>query len=268
MGFETIRIDVADEVATLTLDRPEAMNAWNWQMAAELDQALRALDADDGVRAVVLTGAGRAFCAGADLSGGERTFQPGAGDSGAGPPQKPVYPFMIRKPVVAAINGHAVGVGITYPMTCDLRFVAEEAKVQFAFVRRGVIPELGSHAIVARVAGLSRAADLLLSGRMIRGRELAELGLASQALPAKEVLPAALAYAQQYRQAAPASVAISKRLLWEGMGLTAAEMIRREHPLFAWTGGQPDAREGVLSFLEKRAPAWKLRPSLDLPEEL
>jgi len=263
MGFETIRVDIADEIATLTLNRPEAMNAWTGQMASDLDRALRALDADDGVRAVVLTGAGRAFCAGADLSGGDRTFQPGVG-----PPTQPFHPFMLRKPVIAAINGHAIGVGITYPMTCDIRFVAEDAKVQFAFVRRGVLPELGSHAIVARVAGLSCAADLLLSGRMIRGRELAALGLASQALPADEVLPAAIAYAQQYREAAPASVAICKRLLWEGMGLTAAEMMRREQPLFAWTAAQPDAREGVMSFLEKRSPTWKLRPSQHLPKDL
>jgi len=120
---------------------------------------------------------------------------------------------------------------------------------------------------VARVAGLSNAADLLLSGRVIRGREAAELGLASAALPADEVLPAALERAQDIaRNAAPMSVAISKRLLWEGLTLSVPEMRRREDPLFAWLGGQPDAKEGVVSFLEKRSPEWKLSVSRDKPD--
>jgi enoyl-CoA hydratase/carnithine racemase len=263
--YQTIRLESGgDGVALLTLNRPEALNAWNDRMAHELDAALRACEADDAVRAVVLTGAGRAFCAGADLSAGGETFRPA--ERRAEPPPEPLWPFDLSKPVVAAINGHAIGVGITLPMTCDVRFVAEDAKLQFAFVRRGVIPELASHAIVPRVVGFSRAADLLLSGRMFSGREAAALGLASQALPAAEVLPAALAYAREFRLAAPASVALSKRLLWEGFALDARAMMKRENRLFGWAGRQPDAREGVLSFLEKREPVWKLRPSLDLPE--
>lgn len=266
---ETIRLEHDEAgVAVLTLNRPEAMNAWNDRMAHEIDQALRQCQADDAVRAVVITGAGRAFCAGADLAAGGDTFRP-PGPRGAGPPRErsePLWPFALSKPVVAAINGHAIGVGITFPMTCDIRFVAEDAKLQFAFVRRGVIPELASHTIVPRVIGFSRAADLLLSGRMFSGREAAALGLASQALPAAQVLPAALAYAREFRLAAPVSVALSKRLLWEGFGLGAPEMMQREGRWFAWAGRQADAREGVLSFLEKREPAWKLRPSADLPE--
>jgi enoyl-CoA hydratase/carnithine racemase len=263
--YQTLRLEPdTDGVAVLTLDRPEAMNAWSARMAHELDQALRACDADDAVRAVVLTGAGRAFCAGADLSAGADTFRPPARE--AGPRTEPLWPFALRKPVIAAINGHAIGVGLTLPLTCDIRFVAEDAKLQFAFVRRGVIPELASHAILPRVIGFSRAADLLLSGRMFSGREAAEMGLASRALPAAEVLPAALAYAREFRLAAPASVALSKRLLWEGFGLDAPTMMKREAPAFGWAGRQADAREGVLSFLEKREPAWKLRPSVDLPE--
>jgi enoyl-CoA hydratase/carnithine racemase len=262
--YQTIRLENDDPtVAVLTLDRPEALNAWNGRMAFEVDQALRQCEADDAVRAVVVTGAGRAFCAGADLAAGADSFRPAATDP---PRAEPLWPFQLSKPVIAAINGHAIGVGITFPMLCDLRFVAEDAKLQFAFVRRGVIPELASHAIVPRVIGFSRAADLLLSGRMFSGREAAALGLASQALPAGEVLPAALAYAREFRLAAPASVALSKRLLWEGFGLDAPAMLKREGPLFAWVGRQSDAREGVLSFLEKREPAWKLRPSVDLPE--
>jgi enoyl-CoA hydratase/carnithine racemase len=274
MDFETILVARAgDGIATLTLNRPDAMNAWNAVMAWEVDRALRQLDADDEVRVVVLTGAGRAFCAGADLSGGSASF---AGRQGAaaqeerrrGPVHEAMWPFMLRKPVVAAINGHAIGVGVTLPMTCDVRYVAEDAKLQFAFVRRGVIPELASHVIVPRVAGLSNASDLMLTGRIFRGREAAERGLATRALPAEEVLPAALEHAREYLPAAPVSVAITKRLLWEGLTCEPVAMMRREMPLFAWAGNQPDAREGVAAFLEKRAPWWKLRPSCDLPDEV
>jgi enoyl-CoA hydratase/carnithine racemase len=171
--------------------------------------------------------------------------------------------------VIAAINGHAVGVGITYSMMCDIRLVAEDAKIQFAFVRRGVIPELASNAIVARVAGLSHAADLLLSGRLILGREAAAMGLASQALPAQQVLPAALERARDIAvNAAPVSVAIAKRLLWEGLTASVAEMKQREDALFAWAGNRADASEGVDAFLEKRAPRWKLSVSRDKPDLL
>ena len=152
-------------------------------------------------------------------------------------------------------------------MTCDIRYVAEKAKIQFAFVRRGIIPELSSHAIVARVAGLSNAADLLMSGRMILGSEAAELGIATKALPAEEVLPMALERARDIAlNTAPVSVAISKRLLWEGIDASVEEMGKREGPLFAWIGNQPDAREGVVSFLEKRAPRWKLSVAKDKPD--
>lgn len=274
MSYETILFDVKDGVATLTFNRPEAMNTWTGRMARELTDAMKECDLNDDIRAVVVTGSGRAFCAGADLSSGSDSFStPDRNERRDSKkkktrptPAEAVFPFMIRKPVIAALNGHAIGVGITYPMMCDMRFVAEDAKIQFAFVRRGVIPELASHVIVARVAGLSRAADLLLSGRMIRGRELAEMGLASAALPAEEVLPAALERARDFVNTAPTSVAISKRLLWEGLAMSAPQMIEREMKLFAWAGNQPDAREGVLAFLEKRPPQWKLRASTDLPE--
>lgn len=264
MAYETILLDVKDQIATITLNRPERMNAWNPQMAAELSDALTACNRNDEVRAVVLTGAGRAFCAGADLSGRGETF---AGrEQRRSEPAREFYPWQVDKPVIAAINGHAVGVGITYPMMCDIRFVAEDAKIQFAFVRRGVIPELSSHVIVARVAGLSNAADLLLSGRVIRGSEAVELGLATQALPAQAVLPAAQERAREIAvNAAPISVAISKRLLWEGLTASIPEMRKRENRLFTWAGNQADAREGVVSFLEKRRPEWKLSVSRDMP---
>ena len=268
MDYEAILFDVKDQVATITLNRPARMNAWNGQMATELGDALHVCNENDDVRAVVLTGAGRAFCAGADLGGGGETF--GGRERRREQPaeeRRQILPWQIDKPVIAAINGHAVGVGITYPMTCDIRYVAENAKIQFAFVRRGVIPELSSHAIVARVAGLSNAADLLMSGRMILGSEAAELGIATKALPAEEVLPMALERARDIAQnTAPVSVAICKRLLWEGINASVEEMGKREGPLFAWVGNQPDAREGVVSFLEKRATSWNLSVAKEKPD--
>jgi enoyl-CoA hydratase/carnithine racemase len=267
MDYQDIRFEVADGVATITLNRPQAMNAWTATMAAELGDAMVRCDGDDGIRAVVLTGAGdRAFCAGADLGRGGGTF---AGrERNERPAPRGKMPHEIDKPVIAAINGHAVGVGITYPMLADVRLVAEEAKVAFAFVRRGVLPELASHVTVARVAGLSRAAELLLTGKTISGREAAEMGLASRALPRAEVLPAALEMAREIaRYTAPASVAAAKRLLWQGLTVSVPEMMRREGPLFAWFGNQPDAREGVMSFVEKRDPEWVQTPR-DLPDDL
>lgn len=267
MDYETILFEVDDGVAVVTLDRPEVMNAWNDRMSAELSDALRVCDEDDAVRAVVLTGAGRAFCAGQDLSGGGETFDHSRGGETGQPRGWPALtPWQLHKPVLAALNGHAIGVGITYPMMADMRFVAENAKIQFAFVRRGIVPELASHVIVSRVAGLSNAADLLLSGRTVTGSEFAALGLASAALPAADVLPATLERAREFRHTAPASVAISKRLLWEGLVQSIPEMAEREMRLLDWAGAQADAREGVTAFLEKREPKWTLSPKRDLPD--
>jgi len=268
MSYEQLLFDVRDRVALVTLNRPESLNAWTAVMAAELTDAMHRANEDDEVRAVVLTGAGdRAFCAGADLGRGGGTFADRERRE-ASESRPPLWPFQIDKPVIAAINGHAVGVGITYPMLADVRLVAENAKISFAFVRRGVLPELASHVIVARAAGLSNAAELLLTGKTIRGREAAELGLASRALPQTEVLPAAMEMAADIAlNTAPASVAVSKRLLWQGLTVTVEDMMRREGPIFARLGNQADAREGVSSFVEKREPRWSLSTG-DLPRDL
>jgi enoyl-CoA hydratase/carnithine racemase len=274
MTYEAILYEVDDGVATITFNRPERMNAWNELMAEEVRQALVAANQDDTVRAVVVTGAGKAFCAGADLAragdtwSGARQAREREARVADGQRPRSLFPWEIDKPVIAAINGHAIGVGITYAMLCDVRFVAADAKIQFAFVRRGIIPELASHLILPRLIGFSNAADLLMSGRVIRGSEAAELGLASKALAAHEVLAAAREHAREYASAAPVSVAITKRLLWEGMSLTVPEMRKREDPLFAWSGQQADAREGVTAFLEKRPPAWKLKVTKDKPERI
>jgi enoyl-CoA hydratase/carnithine racemase len=269
MTYSEILLNINEGIATITLNRPQAMNSWTQQMAREMGAAMYSLDRDDSVRAVVVTGAGKVFCAGADLSGqtafevGETEDEETRRDSLAFPA---IMPWQIRKPVVAAINGHAIGVGITYAMNCDIRFVAEDAKIQFAFVRRGITPELSSHVIVARVAGLSRAADLMLTGRMITGRELAEMGLASKALPTEKVLPAALELAREFHKAAPVSVALSKRLLWDGLTASVADIDAKEFKIFEWVCTQPDAFEGVDSFLKKREPQWKMSANRDFPD--
>src|SRR5262245_14833845 len=154
MEYEQIRFEIEDGVATVTLNRPDKLNAFTGRMAAERGDAFARCDEDDAVRAVVVTGAGRAFCAGADLSRGEHAFD-GTSRDREKPARKPIWPWQVRKPVIAALNGHAIGVGLTMPMQCDVRYVAEDAKLAFAFVRRGVIPELASHVFVSRVAGLA-----------------------------------------------------------------------------------------------------------------
>ena len=283
MALETVGYEVADRVATVTLNRPEKMNAWNGAMARDLSAAMAEARDDDAVRAIILTGAGRAFCAGLDLAGGADTFSGGGGEAGgapqaeAGGEERPsggrgggniptLLPYDVPKPIIAAINGPAVGVGITYPMLCDVRIAAERATIGFVFVRRGVMPELASHAIVQRVVGFSNAADLLMSGRIITGVEAAQMGLVSKAVPKEELLDAARAQAAEYVKAAPVSVAMTKRLLWEGMQRSAADMMQRENELFPWLSAQADAREGVISFLEKREPEWQLSAARDLPE--
>ena len=268
MTYLTITYDLDDTTAILTLNRPEKMNTWNGTVAAELGQALLEANEDDNVRAVVITGAGRAFCAGADLEGGEGTFA-GRDKKDASEEDETIgalQPYQINKPVIAAINGAAVGVGMTYPMLCDIRYAAEDAKMGFVFTRRGMMPELAAHVLVQKAAGFSNAADVLLSGRIFRGKEAAQMGLVSEALPADQVLDRALQHAAEYRLTAPVSVAITKKLLWEGISDSVPEMLAKEGPLFAWVGNQEDAKEGIKSFVEKRDPQWKLSASKDLPD--
>jgi enoyl-CoA hydratase/carnithine racemase len=261
-GFECIVVDVDGAVATLTLNRPEQRNTWTILVDEEVAEALAILDADDDIRAVIVTGAGNDFCVGADLSGGDATA------GGAVPKQdRPrISPPAMCKPVIAAMNGNAVGIGTTFPMLCDIRIVSETAKVGLPFVRRGVISELNGHWMLPRLVGFSIAADLLLTGRLITGAEAARIGLCSHAVPADEVMTVARDFASMIAtQSAPASVAASKRMLWEGMEMGQIEARRRERQLFHWLGRQPDAIEGAASFIERRPPVWSLLPSTTLP---
>ena len=266
MSEQDIRFALDAGVATITLHRPERRNAFSGQMGRELGLAYLRCDADDDVRVIVLTGAGSAFCAGADLGGGAATFEaPDMVDFSAAAVDPPA--FALRKPVIAAVNGHAIGLGLTLALQCDIRLVAREAKLGIVQVRRGVMPDAYAHWTLPRLVGVARAADLLLTGRTFDGAEAERLGIASRALPAAEVLPAALAIARDIAtNTAPLSVAISKRLLWESGGLTAAQVERKETALHRVLMGRPDAVEGVMAYLEKRDPRWTLRVSKDWPE--
>jgi enoyl-CoA hydratase/carnithine racemase len=263
MGDEHVTVEIDDGVAVLTLNRPEKLNAFSGRMGAELGQAYAACDTDDGVRAVVLTGAGRAFCAGADLDPAGDTFD-AQGDAFTASPVR-LRAWEVRKPVIAAVNGHAIGIGLTLTMQCDIRMVAADAKLAFAHVRRGVLPDAQSHWTVPRAIGFARTADLFLTGRTFGGSEAVELGLANRALPADEVLPAALDIAREVAvNAAPQSVALSKRLLWSNAALDADAVERLETEYHHLVMGAPDAREGVMAWVKKREPRWTGRAS-ELP---
>ena len=267
MTYESILYEVDQRVAVLTLNRPERLNAWNTQMAAEIGSALATAQADDEVRVVVLTGSGRAFCAGQDLSEGEDTFadSPDANPHEQGTPS--TMPWDLSKPGVAAINGHAVGVGLTFPLTCDVRFVAEDAKLQFAFVRRGIAPELGSTKLLRRMVGLQVASDLLMSGRLFSGAEAADIGLAARAVPSGEVVETALDWASDLAaHTAPVSVAVTKKMMWENLLPEIEDTFRKELRLIPWLGSQPDAAEGVMHFIEKRSPSWSGSVLEDTPD--
>jgi len=266
MSYEDIRVEVTAGVAVITLDRPDAMNAFSGPMSEGLGRAYRECDADDAVRAVVLTGAGSAFCVGADMSAGEETFakQDAEGFSAAGvdPPA-----WVVRKPVIAAVNGHAIGIGLTLALQCDLRILALEGKYGVLQVRRGMMPDGYSHWTLPRLVGIERAADLLLTGRKISGEEAGAMGIASRVLPATEVLPAACAIAEEIAtHTAPLSVAIAKRLLWESPGLSWQQVGHRETELHHHLMGRPDAIEGVMAFLGRRPPEWTSSVTKDWPE--
>lgn len=251
----TVRVEVDETgVAVLTLDGPERLNAFSGETADALSRAYRRCDADDDIRAVVLTGAGRAFCAGADMSAAAGSFDtPGDGFS-ASPVQPPAW--RVRKLVIAAINGPAIGIGLTLALQCDVRLVAEDATLAIPQVRRGMVGDCAVHYTLRHAVGLAVAADVLLTGRTFTGREAAGLGIASRALPAEEVLPAALELARDVAvNANPASVAYSKRLLWAD--LNADEAAHAETTVHLTLMGGPDAAEGPAAWRERRPPRWR-----------
>ena len=266
MSYEDIRFECQDGIAVITLHRPDALNAFSGLMGDEIGDAYRRCDTDDDVRAVILTGAGRAFCAGADMSSGGETFGSPKRESFSASPVTPAA-WDVRKPVIAAMNGHAVGLGLTLALQCDLLIAAEDAKYGVLQVRRGVMPDAMSHWTLPRIVGMERAASLLLTGRKITGSEAAAMGLVLRAVPADTVLPTALEIARDIaKNTAPLSVAVSKRLLWQSPGLSSEEVERFETELHHHLMGAPDATEGALAYVERRAPRWKQSVTRDWPD--
>lgn len=273
MAYEQIQIERHGPVELVTLYRPERMNAWTWQMASELLQAFNAADADDAVRAIVVTGHGNAFCAGADLGGGGDTFSGRSSTVGTvdhkQATRSAVQARQTKTPIIAAINGAAVGAGLTQTMAWDLRVAADDAKLGFVFNRRGIMPDADLLWTIPRMIGYGAAMDVLLTGRIFTGAEGKELGLINRSVPKADVLDTAMAMARDIAEnTAPVSVAITKRLMYDFLNRDWPEADQLQRDLFTWTGQQPDAKEGVVAFLERRAPDWKMSKTNDMPPEL
>ncbi len=280
-AFKTLLLDVADGIATLTLNRPDRMNAFTGQMMTDIIAAFDATDANDDVRAVIVTGAGRAFCAGADLSEGAKTFdyesrddRPERGDKGSaeylrdGGGRVTLRIFESLKPVIGAINGAAVGVGATMQLPMDIRLASTEARFGFVFARRGIVPEACSSWFLPRLVGVSQALEWCYSGRVFAAQEALQGGLVRSLHAPEDLMPAATAIAREIADhAAPVSVALTRQMLWRMLGA--------DHPMEAHKidsraifarGKQADAKEGVTSFLEKRPAAFPNKVSQDMPD--
>jgi enoyl-CoA hydratase/carnithine racemase len=247
-------LEVDDGVAVVTLNRPNDLNMFSGAMGTLLSAAYRECDERDDVRVVVVTGAGRAFCGGADMRPQSASFGPVRRGFSAQPLDPPAWE--VRKPVIAAINGHAIGIGFTIAMQCDVRIVALEAKLAIPQVRRGVLGDAGSHWTVRHAASQAVAADVLLTGRTFLGSEALQLGLASRAVPADDVLPTALQMATDIAvNCSPVSLAMSKRLLW--MDSTLPATIALETAYHQVVMGGADAAEGPRAWMERRTPRWE-----------
>ena len=271
MDYEQIEVTTEGPALVLTLSRPERLNAFTDRMRDELVDALEAADADDRVRAVVVTGAGRAFCAGQDLEAGAGTFDPGRGPDEPRPDTGGTVTLQIarmRKPVIAAVNGAAVGVGVTMTLGMDVRLAAEEARFGFVFARRGIVPEALSSFLLPRVVGLPRALEWTATGRVFPAHEALAAGLVRSLHPREQLLPVALALVAEIAESTSAvAVAVARRMFWEGLGgMRALEQAHRlESRMLQFMGSSPDAREGVVAFTEKRPARFPMRVSTDMP---
>jgi enoyl-CoA hydratase/carnithine racemase len=273
MEFEQIRAQLSNQVLTITLNRPERLNAWTATMGQELRAALDWADTDDEVRAVVVTGAGRGFCAGADLAGGGETFDWRERERSGAIPRDNGGQFTLRvfectKPVIAAINGPAVGVGATMTLPMDVRLAADNAKIGFVFARRGIVPEACSSWFLPRVVGISRAMEWVATGRVFSAQEGLEAGLIRSLHRPDELLDAAYELAREIADnTAPVSVALARRMLWTMLGAEHPMIAHRADSRGMFSRGQSaDAHEGVTAFLEKRAAVFPDRVSDGLPE--
>lgn len=272
MNFETIRLDVVDAIATITLDRPDRLNAYTKVMKNEIIEAFDRTDADDTVRVVIVTGAGRGFCAGADLSeGGSRFDAPDDADGGIprdGGGELTLRIFDSTKPVIAAINGPAVGVGATMTLPMDIRLASTTAKFAFPFTRRGIVPESCSSWFLPRLVGVDRAVEWLYTGRLFSAQDALEAGLVRSVHAPEDLLDAAKSLAAEIvDNTAPVSVTLTRQLVWRMLGAS--------HPMEAHIaesrgmraqGTSSDAYEGVTSFLEKRPARFTRTVTADLPD--
>lgn len=288
--YETIRYAVADKIATITLDRPGKMNAFTAKMMHEMIDAFDRIDADDNVRAVIVTGEGRAFCAGADLGAGAKTFdyadrpdKPRGGESPIRADGSIDYDhksvrdggglltlriFKCLKPVIAAVNGAAVGVGVTMQLPMDIRIAADTAKFGFVFARRGIVPEACSSWFLPRIVGIGQALEWCYSGRVFGADEALAGGLVSRVVPADQLIAAATAIAREIADnTAPVSIALTRQMLWRMLGADDPMAAHKIDSRAIWSRGRTaDAREGVVSFLEKRPAEYPDRVSADMPD--
>ena len=275
MDFSDITLAVEDGIATITLNRPDKLNAFTGRMMHELIEAFDRTDADDSVRVVIVTGAGRAFCAGADLSSGGDTFSKGGSDvttkqgvprDGGGLVSLRIFDSL--KPVIGVINGPAVGVGITMTLPMDIRLASDSAKIGFVFAKRGIVPEACSSYFLPRLVGISKAAEWVYTGRIFDGTEALEAGLVSGVHPAENLMTEARRLAREIADnTAPVSVALSRRMLWRMLGAShPMEAHRADSRGILERGRSADTREGVESFLEKRPAVFPDTVSGDLPD--
>ncbi len=278
--FETLLYAVEDGVATVTLNRPDRMNAFTARMMKELIAVFDLTDADDAVRVVIVTGAGRAFCAGADLSGGGATFDRSSPQAmereegkvgelyrdGGGRVTLRIYESL--KPVIAAVNGAAVGVGVTMQLPMDIRMASTEARFGFVFAKRGITPEAASSWFLSKVVGLSTALEWCFTGRVFSAQEALERGLVRSLHAPEELLPAARALAREIADnTAPVSVALTRQMLWRMAGADQPmEAHRVDSRAIQSRGASADTREGVSAFLEKRPAVYPDKVSTDLPD--
>lgn len=265
MTYETLAVDIQDGIGTVLLNRPEKLNAYTPRMGQELPLAFAALDGDASVRAVILSGAGRAFCAGADMSMFAAQIDAGGGMGAAGdegPTRVEAFPLLMRrlsKPVIAAINGFALGVGATMTLLCDVRLAAAGAKMGFLFPRMGVMAELGSTFLLPRLVGLGRACEWMLSGRTYDVEELARGGLINHVYEAGDLLPQARALAQEMASCAPLSLKLTRQALYQGLHETFEAQVRCEAFALDHLYRSRDHAEAVAAFRDKRKPRFEGR---------
>ncbi len=289
-GYETITVEVTDGIMTLTLNRPERMNAFTITMLREMISAFDRADADDDIRVVIVTGAGRAFCAGADLASGANSFDydslidsAGSADSPTVPAERPdsingelrdggglltLRIFRCTKPIIAAINGAAVGVGATMCLPMDIRLASTTSKFGFVFAARGIVPEACSSWFLPRLVGISQAAEWCFTARIFGADEALRGGLVRSLHEPDELLDAARSLATEIvTNSAPVSVALSRMMLWRMLGANhPMDAHRVDSRAVNATGRGADAREGIAAFFEKRPAEWTMRPSIDMPD--